>query len=162
MKLLKMLVVSSILALVGCSSLKTAIEPMYYVKERCNAIGHTNKESLECMVKEMKTRDEARKIFGLRETAGYYENQLALLNQFDDTFNSRVKETQKIYEKEKESDVIVKQNNARDLCLILSDAQLQDAISKASAKGDYKTLQMLYSSEYRDQIVSDCIKEARK
>lgn len=162
MKLIKMLFVGSVLMLVGCSSFQIATEPMYNIQKRCGALGHTNKQSLECMVKAMKERDIERKKYGLVTKAGIYEEKLAQLQSFESTFKQKEIETQKIYEKEKEIDKTLEQNKLRDRCLLMSDAQLQDAIDRASSKGDYDTLEKLFSREYRESIVMKCIKEARK
>lgn len=153
-------------SLFGCSSLNTALEPMVNVEKRCYTLPNgeigTNKETLECMVKEMKKRDEARRKFGLVAGAGIYENKLKQLNSFEETFNSKHEIAKNIKKKEDEYYKVLEENKIRDRCLLISDAQLEEKLYNAYVNGNYSLYDKLRSNEYKERIIKHCIDESKK
>lgn len=157
---------ASVFGLTGCSTLNLALEPMVNLEKRCYTLPNgeqgISKAGLECMVRETKKKDEARRKLGMVTTSGYYEQQLAQVNSFENTFTTKAKFAKEIKEKEDAAFKVMEQNKIRDRCLLISDAQLQEKLEQAYLKGDYLLVEKLQSDKYKEQIISYCIKEARK
>lgn len=146
------------LLLTGCANILAMTDPAA-IKAGCIQDGRRYNQAIdECFITRMKDRDVYREKVGLPLEADKYISEVREQQENDEKAKiAYMIRKEDALRKEKESFHILERNKKRERCIIMSDAQLQDAMSNALDDGNYQLIEKLQSKEFKHKMFNYCM-----